>query len=54
MSSATRAVRPVTNWAFEALSLQRAYLFVDPDNAASLRVAGRAGFHREVCCARTR
>jgi RimJ/RimL family protein N-acetyltransferase len=44
---ASRAVRLVTDWAFSDLGLQRAYLFIDPSNEVSQRVAERVGFSRE-------
>jgi RimJ/RimL family protein N-acetyltransferase len=40
-------VRLVSRWAFRDLGLQRLQLTTDPDNAASQRVAERAGFTRE-------
>jgi ribosomal-protein-alanine N-acetyltransferase len=44
---ATRAVRLVCAYAFERLRLERLELFTLPGNAASERVAERAGFQRE-------
>jgi RimJ/RimL family protein N-acetyltransferase len=44
---ASRAVRLVTAWAFDRLEVARVELLVEPDNAASLAVARRAGFTRE-------
>lgn len=44
---ATTALRLVTGWAFDELSLDRILLTTHPDNAASQRVAERAGFSRE-------
>jgi [ribosomal protein S5]-alanine N-acetyltransferase len=44
---ATRAVRLVCAYAFEKLRLERLELFTLPGNAASERVAERAGFQRE-------
>jgi len=44
---ATRAVRLVSAWAFEECGVQRLQLRADVLNAASQRVAERAGFHRE-------
>jgi RimJ/RimL family protein N-acetyltransferase len=45
---ATRAVRLVCAYAFERLGLERLELFTLPGNAASERVAERAGFQREA------
>jgi len=45
--AATTAVRLVSNWAFEKLGIQRMNLMTAPENVASQRVAGRAGFTRE-------
>jgi RimJ/RimL family protein N-acetyltransferase len=44
---ATRAVRLVTEWALDELRLARLALSTEPENAASQRVAERAGFQRE-------
>jgi RimJ/RimL family protein N-acetyltransferase len=44
---ATAMLRALTAWAFEAAKLQRAYLMIDLDNPASLRVAERAGYLQE-------
>lgn len=44
---ATRAVRLASGWAFEECGVQRLQLRADVLNAASQRVAERAGFHRE-------
>ncbi len=44
---ATRAVRLLTDYAIDALGMQRVEAEVDPENEASLRVATRAGLHRE-------
>jgi RimJ/RimL family protein N-acetyltransferase/8-oxo-dGTP pyrophosphatase MutT (NUDIX family) len=44
---ATRAVRLVTDYAIEHLGARRVQAEVDPRNAASLRVATRAGLRRE-------
>ncbi|HET7357787.1 MAG TPA: GNAT family N-acetyltransferase [Nocardioidaceae bacterium] len=44
---ATRAVRLLVEYALTTLSLQRVEAHVDPDNVRSLRVATRAGLHRE-------
>jgi RimJ/RimL family protein N-acetyltransferase len=45
--AATEALRLVSRWAFEALAMERLSLITDPENAASQRVAERAGFLRE-------
>jgi RimJ/RimL family protein N-acetyltransferase len=44
---ATRAVRLASRWAFDACGVLRLQLRADTENAASLRVAERAGFRRE-------
>jgi RimJ/RimL family protein N-acetyltransferase len=44
---ATRSVRLLARWAFEALPLERLGILVDRQNAASAGVAERAGFKRE-------
>jgi RimJ/RimL family protein N-acetyltransferase len=44
---ARRALALTATWAFDELRLARLELFVDPRNAASLRVAERCGFVRE-------
>lgn len=44
---ATRAVRILSGWAFEALSLERISIFAEPGNAASRGVAEAAGFTPE-------
>jgi RimJ/RimL family protein N-acetyltransferase len=44
---ATRAVRLLARWAFEALGVQRLELRTELWNEASQRVAERAGFMRE-------
>ena len=44
---ATRAVRLLARWAFADLGIERLQLTCGPDNAASQRVAERAGFTRE-------
>jgi ribosomal-protein-alanine N-acetyltransferase len=44
---ATRAVQLVCEYAFDRLELERLELFTLPGNAASERVAERAGFQRE-------
>ena len=45
--AATLAVQLVAHWAFDDLGVQRLQLTTSPDNAASQRVAERAGFTRE-------
>jgi RimJ/RimL family protein N-acetyltransferase len=45
--TATRAVRLLAPWALRELRLARLALLTDVDNAASQRVAERAGFTRE-------
>ncbi|HWC14069.1 MAG TPA: GNAT family protein [Actinomycetota bacterium] len=44
---ATAAVKVLSAWAFEALSLKRIELWTVPGNASSERVAEKAGFTRE-------
>ena len=44
---ATRAVRLASAWALDELRLARLTLWTEPENAASQRVAERAGFQRE-------
>ena len=44
---ATRALRMISDWGFEALGLERIDLYAATGNAASQRVAERAGFVRE-------
>jgi RimJ/RimL family protein N-acetyltransferase len=44
---ATRALRLVSAWAFDALKLARLQLVTEPENIASQRVAEKAGFERE-------
>jgi [ribosomal protein S5]-alanine N-acetyltransferase len=44
---AGRALRLVTDWALGDLGLRRVELLIDVDNAASIRVADRAGYRRE-------
>ena len=44
---ATRAVRLLARWAFDALGVARLELTCGPDNVASQRVAERCGFTRE-------
>jgi ribosomal-protein-alanine N-acetyltransferase len=41
------AVRLLSEWAFAQLGVQRLHLSIHPDNAASLRVAGKAGYSYE-------
>jgi RimJ/RimL family protein N-acetyltransferase len=41
---ASRAVRLVTAWIFETLSIDRVEICAEPENAGSRRAAGRAGF----------
>lgn len=43
----TRALRLLCRYAIDDLALERLELFTDPDNLASQRVAGKAGFRRE-------
>jgi RimJ/RimL family protein N-acetyltransferase len=45
--AATTAVRLVSRWAIESLSIKRLSLETAPENTASQRVAERAGFSRE-------
>jgi RimJ/RimL family protein N-acetyltransferase len=45
---ATRAVRQVCAWGFQALGLERIDLYAATGNTASQRVAQRAGFSREA------
>ena len=45
---ATRALRLICAWGFEALGLERIDLYAATGNAASQRVAQRAGFTREA------
>jgi RimJ/RimL family protein N-acetyltransferase len=44
---AGRALRLVTDWAFEGLTLERIELRIDVDNEPSIRVAERAGYRRD-------
>lgn len=44
---AQRCLRLVTDWALDGLGLARVELHIDPENAASLRVAERCGYIRE-------
>jgi RimJ/RimL family protein N-acetyltransferase len=43
----TRALRAISGFAFDELGLRRLELITDPDNAASQRVAEKAGYRRE-------
>jgi len=43
----TRAVRLFVRYAFEELGLHRVVAYAEPDDQASLRIAGRAGLRRE-------
>jgi RimJ/RimL family protein N-acetyltransferase len=43
----TAILRALTDWAFEELSAQRAFLLISVENAASLRVAERCGYTQE-------
>jgi RimJ/RimL family protein N-acetyltransferase len=43
----TRAVQLLSGWAIDELSLRRLELVTETDNAASQRVAEKAGFRRE-------
>ena len=43
----TRAVRLLIRYAFEELRLHRLVAYAEPDDRASLRIAGRAGLRRE-------
>jgi ribosomal-protein-alanine N-acetyltransferase len=45
---AALALRAVVSFAFDALSVPRLHLFVEPWNVASTRTAEAAGFHREA------
>jgi RimJ/RimL family protein N-acetyltransferase len=45
---ATRALRLLSRWAFEALGAARVQLLAEPENRASQRVAEKAGFRREA------
>jgi RimJ/RimL family protein N-acetyltransferase len=49
---AWRCVVALTGWAHRAVALDRIWLEIDPTNAASSRVAKRAGFHLEGRLAR--
>jgi len=44
---ASEALGAVSNWALTAGGIQRAWLTANTDNAASVRVAEKAGFRRE-------
>jgi RimJ/RimL family protein N-acetyltransferase len=44
---ASRGLRLLCRFAFGELEVQRIELWIEPVNAASLRVAETAGFHRE-------
>jgi len=44
---AAQALALLAGWAFGSLGLARLELFIEPDNAASLRAAERCGFVRE-------
>ena len=44
---ATRALRLIAAWAVEELGAERLQLYAHPENAASQRVAEKAGFQRE-------
>jgi RimJ/RimL family protein N-acetyltransferase len=44
---ASEALRQLSSWAFEERGIQRAYLLIDVDNAASSKVAERAGYRFE-------
>jgi RimJ/RimL family protein N-acetyltransferase len=44
---ASEALRQLTLWAFEERGIRRAYLLIDVDNAASSKVAERAGYRLE-------
>ena len=44
---AVRALVLLTDWAFEELGLERIELRITPENAASIKVAERAGYMRE-------
>lgn len=43
----TDAVKTLTNFAFEGLGLHRIEINIRPENAASIRVAEKAGYHFE-------
>jgi RimJ/RimL family protein N-acetyltransferase len=44
---ATETLRLVTEWAFQERAIERAYLMISVENAASKRVAERSGYVRE-------
>ena len=44
---ASEALAAVARWALTEAGLQRAWLTANTDNVASVRVAEKAGFHRE-------
>ena len=44
---ATAILRRLTRWAFDERGIVRAYLLIDVENAASEKVAARAGYVRE-------
>jgi RimJ/RimL family protein N-acetyltransferase len=44
---ATEALRAICRWAIDELDVKRLELLTDPENAASQRVAEKAGFQRE-------
>jgi RimJ/RimL family protein N-acetyltransferase len=43
---ATEAAQAMLDWAQESFAPERTVCMIDPDNAASLRVAAKLGFHR--------
>jgi RimJ/RimL family protein N-acetyltransferase len=45
--TATEILRLLTQWAFDEVKAQRAYLIIDVENAASARVAERCGYRLE-------
>jgi RimJ/RimL family protein N-acetyltransferase len=45
---ATRALELVSRWAIHELGVERLWLTTAPENAASQRVAVKAGFSREA------
>jgi RimJ/RimL family protein N-acetyltransferase len=44
---ATEILRLLTQWAFQAIEAQRAFLIIDVENRASQRVAERSGYRHE-------
>jgi RimJ/RimL family protein N-acetyltransferase len=50
---ATEALAAVARWALTGGGVQRAWLTANTDNVASVRVAEKAGFHREGTLRRT-